>query len=114
LSDHSRVMAVLRACEHNIDSAEYPRTVFLEHVESAGGREAFQYALVDGSRIDARRKIREIGERPIAARGHDRLHGLPANALECRQRVDDRVAVDFEIHRGTVDRWRVNLDAEPF
>ena len=50
----------------------------------------------------------------LAARGHDRLDRLPADALERGERVDDGVAVDLECDRRAVDRRRIDLDAEPF
>ena len=51
-------------------------------------------------------EIGEIGERPLAARGDDRLDRLLADAFERRQRVDDRVALDLELDARAVDRRR--------
>ena len=62
-------------------------------------REAFQHALVDRARIDPAREVREVAERPVAARLDDRLDRLPADALQRRQRVVDRVALDVERRR---------------
>ena len=38
---------------------------------------------------------------------------LPADALERRERVMDRVALDLEGHARAIDRRRLDLDAEP-
>jgi hypothetical protein len=51
-------------------------------------------------------------ERAVAARLDDRFHGLAADALERRERVVDRVALDVEFDAGAVDRGRLDLDAE--
>ena len=57
----------------DVDAGKDARAVCLETVEGAGGGQAFQHALVDGARIDARGEIREVGEFALAARGDDRL-----------------------------------------
>ena len=48
----------------------------------------------------------------VSARGDDRFHRLPADAFERRQRVDDRVAFHFELDAGSIDRGRIDADAE--
>ena len=64
LPDRGGVVRALRAAKHGIDAGENARAIFLECIERAGGGKAFQHALVDGARIDARGKIGEIGEWP--------------------------------------------------
>ena len=56
-------MRALGARQHRVHGGEDAGAVGLELVEGAGGGEAFQHALVDGARIDARGEIGEIGER---------------------------------------------------
>ena len=82
-------------------------------VERAGRGEAFQHALVDRARIDAAGEIGEIGERLVAARRDDGVDRLPADALERRERVIDRVAFDLEGRARAIDRRRLDLDVEP-
>ena len=108
-----RLVLALRHRQQAVDRREHPRAVALERVEGAGRREAFQHALVDGARIDAAGEVRQVGERPVAARRDDGLDRLPADAFERRQRVVDGVALDVEGHAGAVDRRRLDLDAEP-
>ena len=66
LPDGGRVMRALGAAEHGIDGGEDAGAVRLELVEGAGGGQAFQHALVDRARIDARGEIGKVGE--LAAR----------------------------------------------
>ena len=86
----------------------------LEFIEGAGLREAFQHALVNGARIDARGEIGEIDELGGAPRLDDRVDRLLADALERGERVNDRIAIDLEIDAGAIDRRRRDVDAEPF
>ena len=106
-------MRALRGRQHDVDRRHGARALALDAIEGAGGREAFEHALVDGARIDAAGEIGEIGEGMVAARRHDRLDRLAADALEGRERVVDGVAVDVELDAGAVDRGRLDLDAEP-
>ena len=62
LPDGGRVVRALGAAEHGIDGGKDAGAVWLERVEGAGGGQAFQHALVDRARIDARGEIGEIGE----------------------------------------------------
>ena len=66
LPDRSGLMRALRAAEHGIDRRKHARAIFFELIERAGGRQAFQHALVDGARIDALRRNRR--DRRTAAR----------------------------------------------
>ena len=87
----SRVRAApLRVGEHRIDGGEGARAVRLQAIEGAGGGKAFERALVERARIDARGEIGEILKRPLAARLYDRLDRLRAHALDRGKRVDDR------------------------
>ena len=86
-------MRALRAPEHLVDAGEDARAVALEFVEGAGGGEAFQHALVDRARIDARGEVGEIGERPLFARFDDGFHRLLADAFERGERIDDGLAL---------------------
>ena len=94
------VMGALRGCEHGFHGSERARTVRLERIEGAGGGQAFQHALVHRARIDAAGEVGQIGERLCSPRAvDDRFHRLRADALQRRERIDDRVAVDLEIPR---------------
>ena len=103
----------LRRSQDRVDRREGARPVAVECIERAGGREAFQHPLVDRARIDAAREIGEIGERLVAARRNDRVDRLGADAVQRRQRIVDRLALDLEGDARPVDRRRHDLDAEP-
>ena len=79
-----------------------------------GGAQAFQHALVDRARIDAACEVRR--RRGTACRRAPRRSpstASRADALERRERVVDRVALDVEIRARAIDRRRLDLDAEP-
>ena len=78
LSEHRVVVAALRGGHDQVHARVRARAVALQRIERAGGREAFQHALVDGARIDPAREVREVAERPVAARLGDRLDRLRA------------------------------------
>src|SRR5262245_8102820 len=107
-------MRALRAREQSIHRGKYTRSVFLERVEGSRGGKAFEHALVDGTRIDARGKVGEIGKSATLACRDYRFHRLFADAFERRERVNDCVAVDFEIDRRAVHRRRVDLETKSF
>ena len=58
-------------------------------------------------------EIGKVLERRVAARRNNALDRLAADAAQSRERIEDRIVGDFEFHRRTVDRWRLDLDAEP-
>ena len=89
---------MLRATEHGVDRAKDARAVSLECIEGAGRRETFQHALVDGARINPCREVSKIGKRAVLPRGNDCFHRLLADAFERGERIDNGVAVDFEIN----------------
>ena len=64
LADRSRIMSALRAGKHRIDRGKHTGAVFLECIESTSRRETFQHPLINRARINARRKVGEIGEMP--------------------------------------------------
>src|SRR5262245_23272733 len=97
-------MSALRSGKHDVDGGKNPGSVFLERIECSGCGKTFQHAFVYGTRIDARRKVRETGEFSVPARGYDRFNGLLADALERCERIDDRIAVNFKVDRRAVDR----------
>src|SRR6266403_1190284 len=84
---HGRVVrAALREGENGVGTSVHPRAVGFECIESPCSCETLEHALADGARIDTVRKIRKIAERTSAARRHDRLDRLRADALERRGR----------------------------
>src|SRR6185312_2752425 len=87
--------------------------VLVELIESAGSGKAFEHALVHGARIDARGEVGKAGKWLRNPRLDDRFDGLPADAFERGERIDDRLAVDSELDAGAVDRRGIDLDAEP-
>src|SRR6185369_1309258 len=106
-------MAALTGRQNGVGAGEDARPVRLEAVEGAGRRKAFDDALVDGARTDARGKIRQRSERALLALLHDQFDRLRTDALQRGERVVDRAVADLEGRAGTVDIGRLDLDAEP-
>ena len=59
-----------------------------KRVEGAGGGQAFQHALVDGARIDARGEVGEVGERRSPRAATIASTAWRADAFERGERVD--------------------------
>ncbi len=56
-------MSALRSGKHTVDGGKNPGSVFLERIECSGRGKTLQHAFVYRTRIDARRKVREIAMR---------------------------------------------------
>src|SRR6188508_3467376 len=97
-------MRALRAAEHGIDGSDDTRAILLKLIERAGTSQALEHALVDCARIEASGKIRQIGKRMSGASRNDRFNRLASNAFQCRECVDDGVALDVELDARTIDR----------
>ena len=55
----------LGAAQHRFGTSEQPRAVRLQRVERTGADQILKLHPVELARIDPRREIREIGERPL-------------------------------------------------
>src|SRR5688572_18226088 len=64
LAQRRRVMGPLRAPKYCIDRGQDSRAVLFKCVESTRASETLKYALIHRARIEAGRKVREVGKRP--------------------------------------------------
>jgi len=102
----------LTSCENRIRAGEDASPVRLQRVEGACGREAFDDALVDRTRIDPRGEVGQRGEQPpLGPLLDDLLDRLDADTLERRKRVVDDLVADLEGRARAVDVRRLDLDA---
>ena len=106
----------LRAAQDRLGRREQPRAVRLQRIEGAGADQVLELHPVELPRIDAGGEIREIGERRVAARLGQRLHGGEADLLHRGQRIADRqLAIVRAFHREVgaraVDVGRQDADA---
>ena len=115
LTDRRRFMRALRATRARHRRRAKTRARFFSNASNAPAAARLSSTrLLTARGLTRAGEIGEIGELPVAARGNDRFDRLLADALERRERIDDGVAVDFEVDRRAVDRRRIDLDAEPF
>ena len=82
-------MTALARGKDRLGAGEHARAVGLERIERAGGREAFDHALVDGARRHPGGEIGQRGEKAVLAGFDDQLDRLRAHPFQRGQRITD-------------------------
>ena len=113
LPNHHVIIGTLCAREHGIHGRKHARAIAFERIEGAGRGQTLQHALVHRARIDGGGEIGQIGEPPPAACLDDGFDCLTTDPFQRGQCVVDGRALDLEIDAGTIDRWRLDLHAQP-
>ncbi len=107
------LVVALAGGDDRLGTGEHRGAVAVDLVKSAGRRQTFDQALIDGTRIDLGGEVSERAELAALPPCHDLLDRVVADTLQSGERVEDGVVGDLEGRARTVDRWRLDLDPKP-